>query len=236
MKKFLALAALVSVSAVPSFADTLATWTFESSGLSGSTTLAPGAGVATTNFLAESGLQAGTASAFGFHTAAATYSSPSGNGSTKSLSANTWTTGDYWQFQLSTAGESGLTLSYDQTGSGTGPRDFALSYSINGGSSFTAIGSTYSVVLSTWSAGTPMTGFTQTYDLGAFSDINNASSVLFRITDMDTTSINGGTVGTTGTDRIDNFSVFTTPIPEPSTMAFGILGVMAAFVAWKRKE
>ena len=83
-----------------------------------------------------------------------------------------------------------------------------------------------------------MTGFnlSDNYDLDSFSDINNAASVLFRITDMDTTSINNGTVATAGTDRIDNFSVFTTPVPEPSAVAFGILGGLAGLVVWKRKK
>ena len=235
MKKFLALTALVAISAAPTFADTLATWTFESSGLSGTTTFAPGANTTTTNFFAEGGSQAGTAVATGLHATAATYSSPSGNGTTKSLSANNWSVGDYWQLQLNTVGFSGLSLSYDQTGSGTGPRDFALSYSLNG-TSFTSIGSTYSVVLSTWNATTPMIGFTQTYDLGAFTDINNASTVYFRLTDMSTTAINGTTVGTGGTDRIDNFSVFTTPVPEPSTVALGILGGLAGLAFWIRRK
>ena len=233
MKKILALATLAAISSIPAFGDTLALWTFENTGLG---TYTPGANTATTNYFAESGLQAGTAAAIGLHSAAAAaYSGPAGNGSTHSLSANNWNPNDYWQLSLSTVGYSGLSLSFDQTGSGTGPRDFALSYSVNGGS-FTPIGSTYSLIVSTWSVSTPMTGFTQNYDLGSFTDINNASSVIFRITDMDTTSISGATVGTAGTDRIDNFSVFTTPVPEPSTAAFGILGGLAALVAWKRKK
>jgi hypothetical protein len=234
MKKLFAFALFAASLATPTFADTLAQWTFESSGLSGSTTLAPGAGVATTNFYAEGGLQAGSATAFGLHSASATYSSPSGNGSTKSLSANTWTVGDYWQIQLNTTGYSGLSLSYDQTGSGTGPRDFSLSYSLDG-SSFTTIGSTYAVPLSTWNVGTSMTGFTQTYDLGSISAINDQSLVIFRVTDMDTTSINGSTVGTGGTDRIDNVMLFTTPVPEPSVAALCGLGVAALVFRLRKK-
>ena len=81
-----------------------------------------------------------------------------------------------------------------------------------------------------------MTGFTQNYDLDSFTDINNASSVIFRISDMGTTSINGGSVGTAGTDRIDNFSVFTTPVPEPSMAALGILSGLAGLFVWKRRK
>jgi hypothetical protein len=240
MKKFLALALLITASASPAFADTLATWTFESSGLGSSTpTELPGAGTSTTNFLAEGGLQAGTAIATGFHTGAATYTSPAGNGSTKSLSSQTWAVGDYYQFQLNTLGESGLSLSYDQTGSGTGPRDFQLSYSLDG-SSFTSIGSTYAILLngapnSAWNGTTAQPVFTLSYDLGSVTAINNASAVYFRVTDMSTTAINGTTVGSGGTSRIDNFSLFTTPVPEPSSFAIGLIG-LGAFAAWKRKK
>ena len=239
MKKLLASAALAALIVTPSFADTLAQWTFESSGLSGSTTYAPGAGTATTNFYAEGGLQAGTAAATGFHTGAATYSSPAGNGSAKSLSVNTWAVGDYWQLQLSTTGYHGLSLSYDQTSSGTGPRDFALSYSLDG-TSFTAIGSTYSVLANAapnapWNAVTSSSAYTMSYDLGSITALEDSPTVYFRITDVDTTSANGGTVAAAGTDRIDNFSLFTTPVPEPSAAALCGLGCAALLIRLRKK-
>jgi hypothetical protein len=236
MKKFLALAALISVSAASSFADTLATWTFETDPLAANYT--PGANTATTNFFADAGVQAGTAAATGLHSGSATYSSPSGNGSTKSLNVNTWAVGDYWQFQLSTVGYNGLSLSFDQTSSGTGPRDFNLSYSLNG-TTFTQIGSTFIVNSNaapnpTWNITTSSSLYTYSYDLG--SSVDNSGTVFFRITDADTTSAGGGTVAASGTDRIDNFSVFTTAVPEPSAVAFGILGGLAGLVAWKRRR
>jgi hypothetical protein len=237
MKKFLALAALAAVSAAPSFADTLATWTFETAPITG--TYTPGAGTATTNFLADSGLQAGSAFAIGLHAVAATaYSSPAGNGSTHSFSVNNWSVNDYWQFQLSTTGEHGLSVSYDQTSSTTGPRDFQLSYSVNGGSSFTLVGSTYTVLPNSapnaWNSTTAFSIFNFNYDLG--SAIDDTGTVIFRITDVSTVSANGGTVATAGTDRLDNFTVFTTPVPEPSTVALGIVGGLAGLVIWKRRK
>src|SRR5260221_7300627 len=85
MKKFvlLAIALVVGVSIQ---AQVITKWTFES-------TVPTNAGP----FSAEIG--AGFAS--GLHAGAAVYSSPSGNGSTHSYSANTWAIGDYWQFQTS---------------------------------------------------------------------------------------------------------------------------------------
>jgi len=235
MKKILALTALVIASSLPSVADTLATWTFESTGLG---TYSPGAGVVTTNFYAEGGLQAGTAAASGFHSGTSVYSSPVGNGSSKSLSSAGWAIGDYWQFQLSTVGYNGLSLSFDQTGSGTGPRDFTLSYSLDG-SSFTPIGNTYSILANAspnplWNGTTSSSVYTSNINLGSLVD--DLPTVYLRLTDVSTVSASGGTVGSGGTDRVDNFSVFTTPVPEPSTVAFGILGGLAGLFVWKRRK
>src|SRR6266550_6429424 len=68
-----------------------------------------------------------------FHTSVATtWSNPAGNGSVKSLSANNWSVADYFQFSFSTSGYSAISITWDQTGSGTGPRDFKVQYSTNG--------------------------------------------------------------------------------------------------------
>jgi hypothetical protein len=229
MKKLIALAALTAVSTVPSFAQTIATWTFETT--SGSIT---GSGTTLTGIAADSGT--GTASQV--HASSATYSSPAGNGSAHSLSANTWAVGDYTQFQLSTVGFSGLSLSYDQVSSGTGPRDFTLSYSLDG-TSFTQIGGTYSVLANAspnpvWNSATASSLYTFNDNLG--SSVDNSPTVFFRIADASAVNPNGGAVATTGTDRVDNFSVFVTPVPEPSTMALGIAGGLAGLVIWKRRK
>ena len=113
-----------------------------------------------------------------------------------------------------------------------------MSYSLNG-TSFTQIGSTYSVLANAapnpaWNAVTASSLYTFNYDLGSLVD--NSSTVYFRIADASTTSANGGTVAAAGTDRIDNFSVFTTPVPEPSAVALGILGGLAGLVIWKRRK
>jgi hypothetical protein len=237
MKKLLALAALAAVSAAPSYAQTLANWTFEANGL-GATSYSPGANTTTTNFLAEAGLQAGTASITGLHAGSAAYTSPTGNGSTRSLSSTRWAVCDYYQAQFSTTGFHGLSVSWDQTGSNTGPGHYSLSYSLNGGSSFTTVGS-YSIFPNAapnplWSSSTSSSLYSLSYDLG--SAIDDSSSVLLRLTDLDTVSASGGTVGTGGTDRIDNFSVFTTPVPEPSSVALGIAGGLAGLAMWKRRK
>ncbi len=230
MKKFLALAAVLTITAAPSFAQSVATWTFEttSASITGSS-----------NHIDNIAADAGSGTASGVHASASTtWSSPAGNGSAHSFSDNNWAVGDYAQFQLSTVGFTGLSLSYDQISSSTGPRDFTLSYSLDG-STFTTIGSTYQVLANatpnpTWNATTASSLYTFNYNLG--SSIDNSPTVYFRITDSSTTAANGTTVATTGTDRIDNFSVFTTPVPEPSSVAIGIAGGLAGLVIWKRRK
>ena len=62
-----------------------------------------------------------------------------------SYSSNQWQIGDYYQFQVSTVGQSQIGLVFDQTSSATGPRDFKVQYSTNG-TTFTDSGFSYSVL------------------------------------------------------------------------------------------
>jgi hypothetical protein len=90
----------------------LANWTFENYTASATPT-ATGP-----TLLAEAGLGVGVAVATGVHaSSSAVWSSPAGNGSAKSFSANNWTVGDYYQFRASSLGYSGISLGWDQTGS-----------------------------------------------------------------------------------------------------------------------
>src|SRR5438105_15687052 len=86
-------------SGAPSAQAQIAQWTFETSAPTTAGPIAP---------------EVGSGSASGSHAGAAVYSSPAGNGSVHSYSANTWAVGDYWQFQTSTLGSSGISLSWDQ--------------------------------------------------------------------------------------------------------------------------
>lgn len=216
-------------------ADTLAQWTFETSILGSSTpSFSPGAGIASTNFFAEAGAQSGVAYAFGFHSGAATYTSPAGNGSSKSLSSTAWAVGDYYQFNLSTVGYSGISVAFDQMGSNTGPKDFGLSYSTDG-TTFIQF-ATYSVINAGWSAGAPTANpSSYSFDLSGITALNNAATVYFRLVNTSTASINGGTVAAGGTGRVDNFAV--TTVPEPSSMAIvGGFGVLGLFMAARHRK
>ena len=66
---------------------------------------------------------------------------PAGNGSAHSFSSNVWAVGDYYQFQVSTLGQSQIGLVFDQTSSSTGPGNFKVQYSTNG-TTFTDTGFT----------------------------------------------------------------------------------------------
>ncbi|HLP09734.1 MAG TPA: PEP-CTERM sorting domain-containing protein [Opitutaceae bacterium] len=222
--------ALVSISAflaVAQFAgaQVLATWTFESNtpaDLSNSPTLS---GIA-------ADLGAGTAS--GFHSSAATdWTTPAGNGSANALSSNTWSAGDYYQFSVSTLGYSGISVSWDQTGSNTGPANFALSYSING-TDFTNAYS-YSVINGGWSSSSAVPTTSFAFDFSGVAALNNQAAVQIRLVDVGALAINGGTVAAGGTGRVDNFSVAASAIPEPSTYAMICGGLTLGFVALRRR-
>jgi len=229
-------------------ADVIADWTFEttSNSITGSGT---GLGPLAADI--------GSGSATGVHaSSSSTWSHPAGNGSPSSFSVNTWGTGDYFQFSVSTVAGGGyytnLSISYDQTGSGTGPRDFALEYSSNG-STFSTFGSSYIVLSNSpsvnnegsglataaWSAsGSVQSAFTLSFDLSSLTSLANDPTVVFRIVDLDTTSEQGATVAAAGTDRVDNFVVSGTlvSVPEPSALALAAFGGVACLLALRRKR
>ena len=169
----------------------------------------------------------------GFHTASATtWSSPAGNGSAYSLSSNNWTIGDYYQVSLSTTGYADpITLSFDQTRSGTGPAAFTVLMSIDGGTNFTAVLASYTVAqaglagsgTTTWNSVTNQAGFTTT--ISGLSAAAGQASVIFRIQSTVTTAA-------AGTNRVDNINVYSGAVPTPGAIA--LLGV-AGLVGRRRR-
>lgn len=210
---------------------TNADFTFETSGLSFSTSVTQG-----TNAFGPILADIGSGSAYASHSATnAVYSSPSGNGSLHSLSANVWTAGDYYQFQVPTTGIQNIIVSYDQVSSGTGPKVFSFLYSVDG-MNFSTAGS-YSIGLTqdaTNTASTTLTGtesswnpsssgaYNQVFNLSAVAGLNNDTSAIFEIVEADTTT------ATSGTDRVDNFIVAGSAVPEPASLTLLTLAGAAA--------
>ncbi len=204
-------------------AQTLAKWTFETS---------PPADLANTATISGILADVGTGTASGVHASVgADWTTPVGNGSANSLSVNEWAVGDRFQFSLGTVGYSGIGVTFDQTSSATGPRDFGIEYSTDG-STFTAF-SSYSVSANAapnpvWNATTASSLYSYSFDFSAITALNNAPNVFFRLVNVSTASANGGTVAASGTSRIDNFTV--SVVPEPTSATLLGLGLAALLI------
>jgi hypothetical protein len=184
--------------------------------------------------------ETGSGSATGSHVGATVYSSPAGNGSSHSFSSTAWAVGDYYQFQVSTLNYQNLSVSYDQASSNTGPGRGNFSYSTDG-VNFTVYSAGYTILANAspnpvWNSTTSSSIYTFNYDLSAVPGLNNATAVYFRIVDANTISANGGTVASGGTDRVDNFIVTGSPVPEPGVLTFvGCGGLFLAMRSVRRR-
>lgn len=220
--RFIAGLFLVALAAASAFGQTtLSSWSFESITFSTATSTEPSitAGSAT----ADGGSLTSGSSFTGLHSSSSTtWSTPAGNGSLKSISSDHWTVGDYWQFQFATTLRGAISITWDQTGSNTGPRDFKVQYSTDGSNFMDATGtnSTYSLTNDSWSnSGSPKTVSRRTLDLSGVSDLDNRTMVYIRMVVVSNTSINSGIIGSAGSGKIDNFTVNSSvDIPLPVTM------------------
>ena len=149
--------------------------------------------------------------------------------SVHAFSATAWAVGDYWQFSTSTLGFTGVSVAWDQAGSNTGPGNFSLYYSANGGA-FTLAGGPFTIPLSTWNTTTVGALSTNVPGGGAFDN----ATMIFRVVDNSTVSVAGGTTASGGTDRIDNFTVV--GVPEPSTVLLVCAGLAGGLLAMRRRR
>jgi MYXO-CTERM domain-containing protein len=230
-KSSLFAAGLVSLLASAASADVIAGWSM-STVVAAATT-----GSNYTYGAADLGALTSGTSLSGFHTASATtttWTSPAGNGSTYSLSSNNWTTGDYYQVSMATTGYSDISVSWDQTRSGTGPSAFSLTMSTDGGANFTTLLASYTVVqaggtgtgTTGWSAaGLYQTGFTTTTIVGISAA--NQGNILLRFNSLSTPAVGG-------TNRVDNISVTGALVAVPSPGAIALIG-LAGLVARRRR-
>lgn len=216
-------AAALAAAATAGRAATVTGFTFENVtvGSAAGTTPSVTAGGSGSSVNSDLGVVAGTVTAL--HASNLTvYSTPAGNGSAKSFSSNNWGIGDFYQINTNTSGVTGVQLLFDQTSSGTGPAGFKVSYSTDGGTSFTDLpGGSYTINPAVaFSSGTENPNVPPRFLFsfnGALDDVPNA---VIRLVD---TTAPGGTAGTS---RIDNVIVGTNLVPEPG--ALGLLGLAAA--------
>jgi hypothetical protein len=209
------LAAALMVGASTVSAATIAGFTFETAppaDLSNSQTIGP--------LVADTGL--GTAS--GFHNSATTdWTTPAGNGSANSLSSQEWTTGDYYQFTVSTLLYTGISIVFDQTRSGTGPDDFKVQADY--GSGFQDVGSPYVVAQTSWSSGTPVVASYGPFNLPAAA--NGLLSLPIRLVVLETPALGG-------TNRVDNIVISGTLVPEPASIGMAVCGLLGVVVLRRR--
>ncbi len=165
-----------------------------------------------------------------YHTlAAATYTSPSGNGSQYAFSSNNWSIGDYYEARVSTANYfEPITVSWDQARSSTGPAAFELVFSIDNGTTWTTV-SSYTVLQSggggapgTWSSLTYNSLYTNSFTL---TGAENAGLLIVRFRST-------VTAAATGSSRIDNVFIYSGAVPAPGAVA---LLAVAGLVSRRRR-
>jgi len=176
------------------------------------------------------GVQTTGSELMSYHTlAAATYTSPAGNGSQYSFSSNNWSTGDYYQATVSTLGFSDIYLTWDQTRSATGPSSFELLMSTDGGTNFSVVnvgGAASYTVLQSGGGGAPATWSTTVYNAIYTNSVSiaaadNQAQVIFRFRSLVTTAA-------AGSGRIDNVTISTGALPAPGAIALlGLAGLAA---------
>ena len=184
----------------------LALWDFDALTISGTGT-APtiSGGTGTT---ANAGILTTGSTISAFHASASTaWTSPVGNGNAKSISSNNWGVNDYYQFKFSTTGYDSIKISFSQTGSNTGPRDFEIQYSTNGSSFTTLTGSSYTLTNGSWSSTSFNSSNKYTFNISSKTNaLNNIANAYIRLVCTSTNAISG-TFGSAGTGRVDSFRV-----------------------------
>ena len=150
------------------------------------------------------------------------WTTPAGNGSVNSLSANEYGVGDYFQFNTSTTGQTGIMFSFDQTRSGTGPDDFKVQADF--GSGYVDVGAPDIVAQNTWAAATPVPS---NFSFNLPATANNLATLSVRIVALEAGS------AVAGTGRVDNVTVFN--IPEPTSCGLALCSV-AAIAGLRRRR
>ena len=178
---------------------------------------------------ADQGDQTSGSSLSSYHTlAAATYTSPAGNGSQYAFSSNNWSIGDYYEARVSTSNYSNISVSWDQARSATGPASFELIFSVDGGTSWTTVAAY--TVLQSGGGGAPGTWSSTTYNAlysssQALAGAEDASLLIVRFRST-------VTAAASGSSRIDNVVISGDVVPAPGAVA---LLAVAGLVSRRRR-
>ena len=187
----------------------IATGCFDSSNISGWSipTTISSTGLSYNVGIANLGVLTSGTSLSSLHTASTTsYTSPAGNGSLYSFSSNNWVVGSYYEVKVSTLNYEGISISWDQTRTANGPVTFDLRMSTNGGTVWTTILASYTVIqagaagtsTSLWSTTNFQSAFTRNISI---AEASNQAEVRFQMR-----AVSAGT-STSGTSSIDNVAV-----------------------------
>jgi regulation of enolase protein 1 (concanavalin A-like superfamily) len=125
----------------------------------------------------------------------------SGGGGTFAVNSNTWTNPNpkYWQVVIDATGYGNLSVSSKQQSSNTGPRNFAVEYSLDGSAWSAVPGSTIATANNFVSGVLNPTAIPNAAD--------NQAAVYLRWLQTDNVAVNGGTVAAAGTNRIDDIVI-----------------------------
>ena len=201
-------------------ADIIAGWTFQSASFVSTT-------VGAQDFTYP---QTGTSTVFSSHhnSANTKWYNNVGNGSTASFNADNWQAGDWNQATLSTTGYDNISINFDITRSASGAASFAVRISTDGGSNFTEILPSLSVIVNAASPTGAGAWTSATYNAAYTTTINNVTaaanqnSLIVRWVALANGTATGGTV------RMDNVQVQGTLLPAPGAAALvGLAGLMA---------
>jgi hypothetical protein len=214
-------------------AAVISKWTFE-------TNYTPPAAASTTAgpFLAEEGSFPATAAASSVHATAAAFTATAGNGSVKAFSANTYATGDYFQFTTPTTGFSNIQLLFDQTASGTGPTSWKVAFSTDGTNFTDLAGGAYTLNTTqsfSTTAERPTSPPRYLFDLSGIPALNNQPNITLRLIDTFPTG------ATAGTSRVDNVTIGTdlpvpAPLPEPGGAALFAIAIAGGLRRRRRRS
>lgn len=123
--------------------------------------------------------------------------------SSNSISANSWNNGGYWIMKVSTIDYENLTFTAKMRSSNTGPKNFQLSYSIDGGTNWTNVGEPVALT-------TTLSAKYSGVSLPA--EAANCASVWLKLEMIGTTAVGGNEVASGGTSNINNIVVSGTKI------------------------